>query len=80
LNGKKALIVLNPPYGKRIREADLLSSYKNIGIKLKSDFKNCGYAVIAPGVEAEQALALDFDRKIKFMNGGIMAAVLFKDA
>ena len=80
LNGKKTLIVLNPPYGKRIRETDIYSFYKNIGIKLKSDFKNCGYAVIAPGVEAEQALALDFDRKIKFMNGGIIAAVLFKDA
>jgi len=77
---KKTLVVLNPPYGKRIREKDTISTYKNIGMKLKSDFNNCGYAVIAPGIEAEQALALDYERKIPFMNGGIRAAVLFRDA
>jgi len=80
LHGKKSLIVLNPPYGKRIKETDILTLYKNIGMKLKSDFNNCGYAVIAPGIEAEQALGLDYDRKIPFMNGGIRAAVLFRDA
>lgn len=80
LNGKRTMIVLNPPYGKRLTENDILSFYRNIGMKLKNDFNNCGYAVIAPGIEAEQALALDYDRKITFMNGGIRAAVLFKDA
>lgn len=80
LNGKKTLIVLNPPYGKRIKEKDIPAFYREIGIKLKSDFNNCGYAVIAPGAEAEQALALDYGRKITFMNGGIKAAVLFRDA
>jgi putative N6-adenine-specific DNA methylase len=80
LGGKKALVVLNPPYGKRIIEKEILSLYKNIGIKLKTDFNNCGYAVIAPGIETEQALSLEYGRKITFMNGGIRAAVLFKDA
>ena len=80
LNGKKTLIVLNPPYGKRISEKDVSLFYKEIGIKIKSDFNNCGYAVIAPGVEAERALDLQYNRKIQFMNGGIRAAVLFKDA
>lgn len=80
MSGRKALIVLNPPYGKRIKEKDILSFYRDIGIKLKTDFNNCGYAVIAPGAEAEQALSLDYSRKITFMNGGIKAAVLFREA
>lgn len=80
LHGKKALIVLNPPYGKRIKETDIHTFYRNIGLKLKNDFNNCGYAIIAPGVEAEQSLALDYGRKIPFKNGGIRAAVLFRDA
>ncbi len=79
LDSRKTLIVLNPPYGKRIRERDITGFYKEIGIKLKTDFNNCGYAVIAPGVEAENALALEYSRKIPFMNGGIRAAVLFRD-
>lgn len=79
LNGRKTLIVLNPPYGKRIREKDIHMFYREIGVKLRSDFANCGYAVIAPGADAENDLSLDYSRKIPFMNGGIRAAVLFRD-
>jgi hypothetical protein len=49
-------------------------------MKIKSDFHNCGYAIIVPGIDAEQALLLNYDRKIPFMNGGIRAAVIFRDA
>lgn len=78
-NGRKTLVVLNPPYGKRIKEKDIILLYKEIGVKLRSDFADCGYAVIAPGVDAENALSLEYSRKIPFMNGGIRAAVLFRD-
>jgi len=77
---KKTLIVLNPPYGKRIEEDKDKSIYREIGIKIRKDFKYCGYAVIVPGHEKENILGLDYGRKIPFMNGGIRAAVIFKDA
>lgn len=78
--GKETLIVLNPPYGKRIEEKDIPGFYKKIGDKLRGDFSDCGYAVIVPGDDAEKALSIDYSRKIPFMNGGIRAAVLFRDA
>lgn len=78
--GRKTLIVLNPPYGKRIGDAGDKILYSEIGKKIRKDFSNCGYAVIVPGHEKENLLGLSFDRKIPFMNGGIKVAVIFKDA
>lgn len=79
-SGRKTLIVLNPPYGKRIDETAGRSLYREIGRKIKTDFSNCGYAIIAPGLDKERELNLPCDRKIPFMNGGIKAAVMFRDA
>ncbi len=76
----KTLIVLNPPYGKRIEDNRAKSIYREIGNKIRKDFASCGYAVIVPGHEKENILGLGYDRKIPFMNGGIKAAVIFKDA
>jgi len=79
-NGRRTLIVLNPPYGKRIEDGAGKSIFGEIGKKIRKDFSGCGYAVIVPGHEKENILGLGFDRKIPFMNGGIKAAVIFKDA
>ena len=79
-DGKRALLVLNPPYGKRIENGSTVRLYEKIGRKLRGDFTGCGFAVIVPGVEAEQALACGYDRKVLFMNGGLKVAVLFRDA
>jgi len=35
--------------------------------------------VIVPGLELEKAIALPYNRKILFMNGGIRVAALIKD-
>jgi len=77
---KKTLIVLNPPYGKRLEDGSEESIYREIGVKIRKDFSSCGFAIIVPGYEKENVLGLKYDRKIPFMNGGIKAAVLFKDA
>jgi len=78
--GVKTLLVINPPYGKRISERDILNFYRRMGDKIKSDFKDCGVAIIVPGEEAERALGIQYNRKKLFMNGGIRGAILFKDA
>lgn len=80
VSGTRTLIVLNPPYGKRLNDGGDRLFYREIGKKIRKDFGNCGYAVIVPGEEKEKALDLPYDRKIPFMNGGIKAAVIFKDA
>lgn len=80
VKNKKTLIVLNPPYGKRLDDGAEKSIYKEIGNKIRKDLSDCGYSIIVPGQEKENILALKYDRKIPFMNGGIKSAVIFKDA
>ncbi|MCL1865710.1 MAG: hypothetical protein FWF73_07870 [Spirochaetes bacterium] len=75
---KKTLIVLNPPYGKRINSQNIKSIYTEIGKKIRSDFKNCAYAIIIPAHEKESSLNLKYDQKIAIMNGGIKVKILFK--
>lgn len=77
--GKRILVVLNPPYGKRIDQEDVLLLYRRIGEKLRGEFARYGFAVIVPGTGAEQAFACSYDGKVPFMNGGIRAAVLFRE-
>jgi putative N6-adenine-specific DNA methylase len=78
--GKRALIMLNPPYGKRIGEAARAKAlYRRIGRALREGYSGCGWCVIVPGLELEKALALPYDRKILFMNGGVRGAAPIKD-
>ncbi len=77
--GRKALVVINPPYGKRLSGGGG-SFFKQIGEKLQGDFSACAYAVIVPGPDKEKSFGISHDRKVLFMNGGIPAAVLFRDA
>jgi putative N6-adenine-specific DNA methylase len=78
--GKKCLIVMNPPYGGRLKINDTAALYRSVGNTIRRHYRRCGYAIIAPGLEAEKALGLSHDRKITFMNGGIPVAVIFRDA
>lgn len=71
-----SLLVLNPPYGKRI-SADVPKLYREIGKKIRADFSKSDFAVIAPNDEAEKALALPFKRKVRTSHGGLEVNVLF---
>ncbi len=78
-NGGRCLIVLNPPYGVRLKiNADAI--YRNIGRVIRKNYRGWGYAIVTPGVEYEKILSLPYDRKVLFMNGGIKVAAIFKDA
>lgn len=78
--GKKAFIVLNPPYGGRIGDTEKsMKTYRRIGEKIRADYPCCGYAIIIPGVETEKILSLTYDKKIIFINGGIKVAVIIKN-
>ncbi len=74
-----ALLLLNPPYGKRLDDEDTLSLYRRIGKTIKNNYADFGFAIIVPGHAAEAALNLDFDKKITFKQGGIPVAVLIKN-
>lgn len=74
--GKRALLVLNPPYGTRLRGIDVTGLYRTIGETIRARYAGCGYAIITPNIACEKALALPYARKVPFMHGGIQVALL----
>jgi putative N6-adenine-specific DNA methylase len=69
---KNALLVLNPPYGKRLgREKNL---YMEIIKKIEKDFIECKAAILCPLSEASKIEG--FFEKIQTYNGGLKTAVL----
>jgi len=74
----RCLLVLNPPYGKRLRQGSTKQVYRRIGEAIRDNYRGA-YAIIVPGLEIEKALSLPRDRKILFRNGGLRVAAIFKD-
>ena len=71
------LVVMNPPYGTRLKGVQgTRALFGKLGQQLRQNWQGCSFAIIAPGQEAERALALPVARKIVFSNGGISAALL----
>jgi putative N6-adenine-specific DNA methylase len=73
---KRLLIAFNPPYGERIGLNDVMQLYREIGIKLRSDFSGSICAVIVPGLKAEKALGISPIKRIPFVNGGIKVVLV----
>lgn len=74
---EKSLIVLNPPYGKRIA-ADTLNLYREIGKKIRNDFNHSNWAIICPSHEAQKALNLEHTHIIHSNHGGLNISILIK--
>ncbi len=73
----KTLVVLNPPYGKRLSEKNAIATYNKIGLKLKKNFNGVSYAVIIPSSFSSK-INIPFDKRLKFKHGGISAEVRIK--
>jgi len=74
---EKSLIVLNPPYGKRIA-TDTLGLYQEIGKKIKRDFKTSNWAIICPSNEAQKTLNLEYTDIIYSNHGGLNISIIIK--
>lgn len=76
LNIQPGLIVLNPPYGKRLgsvqKSADLIGE---IGNKLKADFKGWRFALLAPEVAVSGQFGIPFSFR-PFYHGGLTLALV----
>lgn len=70
LKGKR-VIVLNPPYGKRLGEKNNTKQfYQEIGNKLAADFKGCRLGIILPSRECKSYLGLKLELK-PILHGGL---------
>ncbi len=66
---ESGMLILNPPYDKRISIADAKQFYARIGDKLKSDYKGWTAAVFSCNIPAIKALGLKPKRRIPLWNG-----------
>lgn len=63
------IIVINPPYGERLEENDLVKLYRNIGDTLKRRFKGYEAWVISGNRDVLKLIGLKPSRKIVLFNG-----------
>jgi putative N6-adenine-specific DNA methylase len=64
-------ILMNPPYGERIKSDDIISLYKTIGDTLKSNFQDAEAWIIGGDLTAMKFVGLRPSRKIRIFNGPI---------
>ncbi|WP_457552247.1 THUMP domain-containing class I SAM-dependent RNA methyltransferase [Desulfobacula sp.] len=68
--GKKGVVMLNPPYGKRLgQKSDSRSFYSEIGKKLATDFKGWRTGIILPSRACKSYLGIRLELKPIFHGG-----------
>ncbi len=68
--GEKGVVMLNPPYGKRLGEkTDTQSFYREIGKKLRQDFKGWRVGIILPSRACKSYLELKLELKTIYHGG-----------
>ncbi len=65
------IVILNPPYGERLEQADIDEFYKEIGTHLKHHFEGYEAWIISGNLEALKKVGLKTSRRIALMNGKI---------
>ena len=67
--GKPGIIVINPPYGERIRSNDIIGLYKSIGNTLKQEFAGYQAWIISSDQKALGFIGLRPSAKLPVFNG-----------
>lgn len=68
---KAGVVILNPPYGERLPVAEIENLYKEIGNKLKKDFKGFNAWIITSSPDAIKSIGLRPSRRIQVFNGSL---------
>lgn len=63
------IMVINPPYGERLEEKDLITLYKGIGDALKKNFKGFEAWIISSNKDVMKLIGLKPSKKIDVYNG-----------
>jgi putative N6-adenine-specific DNA methylase len=65
------LVIINPPYGERMKEEEINMFYKGIGDTLKKNFPGYEAWILSGNPEALKFFGLRPERKIELLNGSI---------
>lgn len=63
------IMIINPPYGERLEEKDIVTLYKGIGDALKKNFKGFEAWIISSNKDALKLIGLKPSKKIDVYNG-----------
>jgi putative N6-adenine-specific DNA methylase len=74
--GNGGVVVLNPPYGERLKISNADAFYKKIGDTLKQRYKGFDAWIISSDLDALRSIGLRAEEKIEMMNGGLPARLL----
>jgi len=64
-------LLMNPPYGERLKSDDLIALYKGIGDTLKQNFQDAEAWIIGGDLHAMKFIGLRPSKKIRIFNGPI---------
>jgi|GEM_PF-1163480 len=77
LQNKKGIVILNPPYGKRLGTTDQAKeAYALIGQRLKAEFKGWKAFILSPEPELSKELRMKAFFKKRVNNGGVDCVLL----
>lgn len=69
VNFENGVMVMNPPYGERIKNDDMLEFYSKIGDQMKSEYQGSESWIISSNIPAMKRIGLRPSSKIKLFNG-----------
>ncbi len=67
--GDAGMLIINPPYGERMKEDELLGMYKRMGDRFKQAWPGFKAWVISSDLSAIKHIGLKPSKKIRLMNG-----------
>jgi putative N6-adenine-specific DNA methylase len=70
------IMVINPPYGERMKISDIEQFYKNLGDVFKQKYAGFEVWIISSDFEALKAIGLKSSSRLELMNGGLKARLL----
>jgi putative N6-adenine-specific DNA methylase len=62
---------MNPPYGERLRETNIVEFYQMIGDTMKGKYEGYDAFILSGNLDAAKRLGLRASRRIKLYNGPI---------
>jgi putative N6-adenine-specific DNA methylase len=69
--GEGGIVIMNPPYGERLKENEINQFYKGIGDTLKKNYSGFDAWVLSGNPEALKFFGLRPEKKIELLNGNI---------
>lgn len=75
----QGMVVLNPPYGERLKPIEINDQYAQIGSQLKKHFTGFNAAILSANVDALKCIGLKPKSKLTFFNGPLQTKFFVYD-